>query len=187
MGRKGRIARLEPDIKEVIDRLIREGRATIDEIRAHLEQLGVEMPRSTLGDYRKRMTDRLQKFREAQEIAGVWAHKLADQPDSPTGQLVAEILKTIAFQTLAEMSEADAPEERATPKDLMMLAQTLNHVAGAQRKDLDYRTKIEADHKARLEAKAREAEAEVAAVAKSAGLTDEAADQIRRIVLGVVG
>lgn len=186
MGRRSRIARLEPEIKEVVDRLIREGRATIDEIKAHLEQLGVEIPRSTLGDYRRKMTERLQKFREAQEIAGVWAQKLGEQPDSPTGQLVAEILKTVTFQTLAEMSEADSAEDRATPKDLMLLAQTLNHVTGAQRKDLDYRLKIEADNQARLAAKAKEAEAEVAAVVRSAGLSDEAAERIRQIVLGVV-
>lgn len=183
MGRKGRIARLEPEIKEVVDRLIREGRATIDEIKAHLEQLGVEIPRSTLGDYRKKMTERLQRFRDAQEVAGVWAQQLGEQPDSPHGTLIAEMLKMIAFQTLAEVGEGG---EQPKPMDMMLLAKAFDHVTSGQKKDLEYRHKINADHMAKLEAKAKEAEAEVAQVARSAGLSDEAAERIRQIVLGVV-
>lgn len=183
MGRKGTIAKLPPEIKAECDRLIREGRATIDEIVAHLRTLGAEVPRSTLGDYKKRMEERLRRYREAQEVAGVWVAQLGEQPDSQTGQLLAELLKTIAFRTLADMQDQEAGAE---PEDLMLLAKALKDMAGAQKTDLEFRTKLRSAFMAEMEAKAREAEEEVAKVAKSAGLTEEAEARIREIVLGVV-
>lgn len=183
MGRRGTIAKLPPEIKAECDRLIREGRATIDEIVAHLRQLGAVVPRSTLGDYKKRMEERLRRYREAQEVAGVWVAQLGEQPDSQTGQLLAELLKTVAFRTLADMQEQEAG---ADPAELMLLAKALKDMAGAQKTDLEFRTKLRAAWQRELEERAKAAEAEVKEVARSAGLTAEAEARIREIVLGVV-
>lgn len=183
MGRKGTIAKLPPAIKAECDRLIRDGRATIDEIVDHLRTLGADVPRSTLGDYKKRMEERLARYREAQEVAGVWVAQLGEQPDSQTGQLLAELLKSVAFRTLADMQEQEAGAE---PEELMLLAKALKDMAGAQKTDLEFRQKLRAAFRAEMQDRARATEEEIAQVAKSAGLTEDAAARIREIVLGVV-
>lgn len=185
MGRKSRIAQLEPAVKAECDRLIREGRATIDQIVAHLRGLGVELPRSTVGDYKKRLEGQLARYLEAQEIAGVWVAKLGEQPESQTGQLLAEMLKSLAFRSLAQMHERE--EAGAEPQELMLLARALKDVAGAQKTDLDYRQRVRAEFRAEMAERAKAAEAEVAEVARGAGLTEDAAARLREIVLGVVG
>lgn len=184
MGRKSTIALLDPKIKAECDRLIREGKATIDEIVAHLRGLGADVPRSTLGDYKKRMEAQLRRYREAQEVAGAWVGQLGAQPDSQLGQLLAELLKTVAFQTLAHMNDGEAG---AQPMDIMLVAKALNDLARAQKTDHEYREKLRAAWQAELQARASQAEAEVKKVAESAGLSEEAAARIREIVLGVVG
>jgi len=184
MARKSRISQLDPAIKAVIDQLIREGRHTIDEIVAHLQELGAPIARSTVGTYKKRMEAQLAKYREAQEVAGVWIAQLGQQADSHTGQLLAELLKTVAFRTLADLQDQDKGTE---PGDLMLLAKALDHMARAQKTDHEFREKVRAAYRAELEARARAAQEEVAAVARSAGLSEEAAARLREIVLGVVG
>jgi hypothetical protein len=184
MGRQSRIAKLDPAIKGEVDRLIREGRHTIDQIVAHLRELGTELPRSTVGDYKKNMEKKLARYREAQEVAGVWVAQLGQQSDSHTGQLLAELLKTVAFRTLADMQDQDSGTEAG---DLMLLAKALDHMARAQKTDQEFRERVRAAYRAELEERAKAAQEEVAEVARSAGLTEEAATRMREIVLGVVG
>ena len=180
MGRRSRIAQ-DPQIKEEVDRLIRDG-ATIDDIVDHLRALGRPIPRSTVGDYKQRAEAQFARYREAQEVAGVWARQIGEQPDSAMGELLAEMLKTLAFQTLGDMQG-----QTAEAGDLMLLSKTLDHLASAQKKDQEYRQKVRAAYLAELQQKAQAAAAEATQEAKDAGLTEEAAANIRRIVMGVVG
>lgn len=184
MGRKGTIVKLPPPIKEEIDRLIREGRVTIDQIVEHLGTLGVSVPRSTVGEYRKRMEERLARYRDAQEVAGVWVSRLGEQQDSQTGQLIAELLKVVAFQTL---SETGGPAGNVEPMDLMLLAKAVDHMASADKKTYDVRRAMHAAWKAEAQARADANAEELKEVAKREGLSDEAAARMRELVLGVVG
>jgi hypothetical protein len=184
MGRKSSIDQLPPELREVLDRLIREKRHTLDTIVAHLQALGGDVKRTAVGDYRQRMEKRLARYRDAQEVAGVWVAELGQQPESKTGQLLAELLKTVAFRTLAEMQEQEAGAE---PEELMLLAKTLKDVATSQKTDLDFRQRVRAEYQAEVRARAEAAATEAKQVAAREGLTDEAAARIREIVLGVVG
>ena len=184
MGRKSNISKLPKDVRELLDAAIGDGRLTIDELRTYLQSLGIEIPRSTLGDYKKRMESKLEKMREAREVAGVWVAQMGEQKDSKTGQLLAELLQTVAFRTLADMQEDDSGTE---PMDLMLLANALKDMAGAQKTDQEYREKLRAAWRAEAEERAKVANEEVTKVARSAGLTEDAATKIRELVLGVVG
>ena len=53
MPPKSTIIRLPPEIRAEVDRLIREGAATTDEIVAALRELGAETSRSAVGRYAK--------------------------------------------------------------------------------------------------------------------------------------
>ncbi|HEY0155468.1 MAG TPA: phage protein Gp27 family protein [Longimicrobium sp.] len=185
MGRKGTIEQLPPAIRQECDRLIRDGGVTIDAIVAALRELGATVPRATVGNYKKRMDERLSRYKAAQEVAGVWVRGIGEQPDSQMGQLLAELLKTLAFQTLSEAGVEGG--EPASPMDLMLLGKSLDHIAGAEKKILDVRRALHAEWKAAAQARAEVAAAEVKEVARQAGLTDAAAAKIRELVLGVVG
>lgn len=180
MPRKGRIARLPTEIRSALDRLIRDGQLTIDEMVEELQERGADVPRSTLGAYKKRMEEQLQHYREAQEVAGAWVAELGQQKDSQLGQLLAEMLKTIAFQTMAAADEVD-------PKDLHFVARALKDLAGAEKLTLELRTKLRDTWEAEMQARAAAAEEQVREVARTEGLTEDAAARLREIVLGVVG
>lgn len=184
MPPKSSISKLPPALRAELDRLIRDGRYTLDQIVAHLQELGGEVKRTAVGDYKKKMEDTFARYREAQEVAGVWMKPLGEQADSQFGQLLAELFKTLAFRTLADMQGNEAGAE---PEQLMLLARSLKDIAGAQKADAEYRDKLRAQWQKEMAERAMAAEAEVAKVAKRAGLTAEAAAEIRQHVLGIVG
>lgn len=186
MPQKGTIAKLPIEIKEEIDRLIREGSVTINDIVAHLRGLGVAVPRSTVGDYKKRMEEKLVRYREAQEVAGIWVARLGEQPDSQAGQLISELLKVLAFEMISQRGGGEGGIE-TDPMELMLLSKAFDHIASADKKTLDVRKALHAAWKAEAQARAEAAAAEVKEVAKRAGITDEAAARIRELVFGVVG
>lgn len=171
MARKSSIKQLDPRIKAEVDAAIREDRATIDDIVAIIHALGGDASRSAVGRYKQKAEAQMARYREAQEIAKVWIGKLQTDPEGDVGRLLAEMLRTTAFTTLGDIDEA-------TPQDIMFLGKALKDLASAD--------KLTAD---RIMVVRREAAKEAAAVAvkeaKGAGLSDEAADLIRRKILGV--
>lgn len=172
MSRKSSIKQLDQRIKAAVDAAIREDRATIDDIVDIIRGMGGEISRSAVGRYKQNAEAQMLRYREAQEVAKVWIGKLQTDPEGDVGRLLAEMLRTTAFSTLGDM-------EAASPQDLMFLGKALKDLASAD--------KLTAD---RILVVRREATKEAAAVAakeaRGAGLSDEAADMIRKKILGVV-
>jgi hypothetical protein len=183
MANKSKIAKLPPQIREECDRLIRDGQATIDQIVATLRGMGAQVSRTSVGDYKKKMDTSLARYKEAQEVAGVWLGDLKDQQNSKTGQLLAELLKTVAFRTLADMQGQDAGAE---PQDLMLLARAIKDMAGAQKADLEFKAKLRSEWKVEMEERATAAADQVTKETRAAGLSEDVEANIRRIVMGVV-
>tara|TARA_B000000460_G_C21481316_1_gene377159 strand:- start:26 stop:271 length:246 start_codon:yes stop_codon:yes gene_type:complete len=71
------IDRLLPSIQELIGRLRREGR-TIDEIRAKLMELDVDVSRSALGRHVKSLADVQRRMRDSREIANALVNQFGD-------------------------------------------------------------------------------------------------------------
>ena len=65
MPRRSAIKRLDPRIREAVDKLVRDGRATIDDIVDRLEgMLGEHAPsRSSVGRYVKSTREKMARFR----------------------------------------------------------------------------------------------------------------------------
>lgn len=183
-GIKGRIKQLPADIKAEVDRLIRDG-STIDRIVAHLRTMGADVSRSAVGRYKKTFEEKLARYREAQEVAAVWVAKLGENPAGDVGRLIAEMLKTVAFQTLSDMGDEDAA---ADPKDIMMLARAISDLEKAGKVNLDRELQIRAEAEKRARAEAAKALDKAAAEAEAAGergLSAERLAQLRRDFLGV--
>ena len=179
MGRRSKIEQMDKRIKAEVDRLIREGRHTIDDILEHLQQLGEEdVTRSSVGRYVHKRTAQFERFREAQEVAAVWGKQLADNPDDDLGRLVTELLRVISFQTIADLNEEDA---EVNPRDVMLLSKAIKDLATADKTSADREIKVRRE----IAAKAEQAAEEIVAEAREAGLSDDGARAWREKILGL--
>ena len=185
MARRSSIEQLPAEIRDVCLRLIRDGR-TIHEITAALNELDAEVSKSAVGRYVKNTRALMQRHLAAQDIAGRLVSQLGENPQGDVGALLAEMLKTIAFQLMADMGSDDdseldadtAAELRAKPMDIMLLAKGLDHLERAGAVGFKRRLEIE-----RL-ALARQAKA-AESVAAQQGLTAAQWAAIRSEFLGI--
>lgn len=177
MGRKSTVKQLPDQVRTLVDRLVREDRATIDQIVGKLEELlGNDAPsRSSVGRYVKHTREQMQRYREAQELAKVWVGKLEEEPEGDVGRLLSEMLRTVAFQQLAAAGDEGA---QIKTKEISMLAGAMRDLASAD--------KITMDRELRIRQEVAKQAADVAdKAAKRHGLTGDAAAEIRREILGV--
>lgn len=171
MGRKSAITRLDPRIREAVDGAIREGRATIEDIVGLIREMGGQASASSVGRYKQNAEAQMARYREAQEIARVWVGKLQADPEGDVGRLLAEMLRTTAFQTLGGM-------EAGAPQDVMFLAKALKDLASADKLTAERILKVRREM-------AQEAAEKAATVAKAKGLTRETVEELRRELLGL--
>lgn len=184
MARRSSIDQLPHEIRDVCLRLIRDGR-TIHEITTALNELDADVSKSAVGRYVKSTRELMQRHLAAQDIAGRLIAQLGENPQGDVGALLAEMLKTIAFQLMADMGtdggELDpeaAAELRAKPMDIMLLAKGLDHLERAGAIGFKRRLEIERLVLAR-QAKAAES------VAKQQGLSTDQWAAIRAKFLGI--
>lgn len=185
MARRSSIDQLPHEIRDVCLRLIRDGR-TIHEITTALNELDADVSKSAVGRYVKSTRELMQRHLAAQNIAGRLIAQLGENPQGDVGALLAEMLKTIAFQLMADMGtdgggelDAEAAAElRAKPMDIMLLAKGLDHLerAGA----IGFKRRIEIERLA-LARQAKAAEA----TAKQQGLSTDQWAAIRAKFLGI--
>lgn len=178
MARKSSIKQLDPRLREAVDTLIRDGRATLDEIIAHLAQLnGGQAPvsRSALGRYAQQATAQMERYREAQEVAKVWVDKFESEPNGDVARLLPEMLRSVAFQTLGALSER---EQMAGAEEVMLLAKAM--------KDLASTDKLTAERILRIRQEAlKQAAANVETAARAAGMGEDQVKYWRAQVLKV--
>ncbi|MCB1832084.1 MAG: DUF3486 family protein [Geminicoccaceae bacterium] len=174
MGRRSAISQLDEAVRDEVHRLIRQGR-TIDEITAHLHELDADVSRASVGRYKRKMEDQLRRYREAQEVAGVWVKNLGEDPRGEMGRLLADMLKTVAFQTLADMGDEGA---EVGSQDIMFLARAI--------KDLETAAKSSMEREIRIRDLTRmEAAEAVEEAAANAGLSSDTVEKFRAAILGV--
>jgi hypothetical protein len=177
MPRKSTVQSISPEAREELDRMVRDGRATIDQIRERLAELeGEEAPsRSAIGRYVQSAKKQMERYRQAQEVAKVWVGKLEDEPEGDVGRLLSEMLRTVAFSSLSQLGDG---EDEAEAKEIHFLARAIKDLASAD--------KISADRELQIRKDVVKQAAQVAGdTAKKKGITPETADTIRREILGI--
>lgn len=174
MGRRSTLASLDVEVSALCHRLIREGR-TIEEITDKLNELDAGVSRSAVGRYVKSAREQMRQHQEAQAVAGQWVEQLGENPKGDVGALLAEMLKTVAFQTLATMApESDDSTARPTkPMDIMLLAKAIRDLEATSKANIERREKIE---KAAIERAAKKA----GEVGTRVGLSQTTIDEIQK-------
>lgn len=179
MGRRSSLERMPPELQDVYHRLVRAG-CTIMEITDKLNELDADVSKSAVGRAVKGARAQMRQYREAQEVAGQWVAQLNEQPKGDVSALLTEMLKTVAYSTIASIgdgSEAelgkDGKPKAPKPMDIMLLAKAI--------KDLESSTKQSLDRRAAIEKAVLTRAADVAGeVGARNGLSQTAIDEIQR-------
>ncbi|WEK38669.1 MAG: DUF3486 family protein [Candidatus Brevundimonas colombiensis] len=174
------IDKLPPEIRELIGRL-RENGATIDQIKAKLDELDADVSRSALGRHIKGLAEVGERLRHSREVAAALVSRFGEEPDNRVARLNIELMHGLVMQAITATTEGEDGEPGAvtfTPEDTMFLARSLQSLATAQKTDTDRLLKV------RVEV-AKEAAKAVETVGKAKGLTKETMDAIKHAVLGI--
>lgn len=177
MGRKSSLRRLPPEILQEVNRLLSEGRFTLDELLEHLRGMGVEtVSRSALGRQKQRIDKVAAKLRQSREITASLVQELgANSTEGEQGRLLVETLRGMIYDHL----EARIVEgELGDPKSFMALARTLKDMAQANRLDQDFEAKVR-------ERVQKETVRAVEDATREAGLSAETVEAIKSRILGV--
>lgn len=180
MTRKSSVVRLAAPVKAAIDKALKGGELSLDEI---LDWLRGQYPetrlpsRSALGRYKQRFDEAVADMRETREIADIWAQKFGAMPDSDIGKVVLEILRTLSYRVGADMMSGEGD---LNAKAVAQLAKAMQYIEDAGRLSLAREEKVRA---AALE----EASKRAGEAGKARGLSEEAIAEIRsRITMGAI-
>nr|DAX72706.1 MAG TPA: Protein of unknown function (DUF3486) [Caudoviricetes sp.] len=181
-GRASKVDLLPPNIKTQLAMMLRDKQFSqaeiLDEINELIRDCGLPetalLSRTGLNRYASRMEKVGAKIRQAREVAEVWTKQFGEKPQTDIGKTVIELVKHLAF----EMSSQYAENGIAEPKELAMLAVTVQRLESAA--NLSY----EREHKIRKEVAQLAAET-AEKVAVKAGLSADAVDVLKAKILGV--
>ncbi len=119
---------LPPAAKAELDRMALAD-ATGESIALRMAEIGIPISRRRAVAYKKRVLAEMDRSREARTVAGAWADALSGSARGEIGRLLQEMLKTVAFQTLAAVGEDGTVPDA---KELAELAKAVREVAAAE-------------------------------------------------------
>jgi hypothetical protein len=184
MARPSSIEQLPPDILEQLQALLRDPRVTqleaTRQINAILEQAGEDpVSKSAVNRYAVRMEEVGARLRQSREMASMWIGKLGNAPQGEVGQLLNEVIRTLAFETTMRLAEEDEP---VPPGMLNKLALAVQRLEAAANLNQEREKKIREEERKRV---AEEAAQKVDKSLSSAGMSKEARDAIKAEILGL--
>tara|TARA_B100000686_G_scaffold246123_1_gene255490 strand:+ start:88 stop:636 length:549 start_codon:yes stop_codon:yes gene_type:complete len=181
MGRPSSISRLPKEVREKISHLRDQGR-TIDEIMDHLEQLDVEVSRSSLGRHLKKQKEVAAQIRKSRQLAEAVGRQFGDSETSKVARTNIELLHSMLMQIFIGGEDGEMGEVRLDPKDAMMLATALQKLSQASKLDVDRELKIREEVRKKTTADAADAAVKTA---RKQGLTKETVEAIKAEILGI--
>ena len=177
MGKKSRIDTIPPEVKERLNALLRDPAFTqkqiVDWVNAFMADLGHEpvMTERVVNRYAAKMAKVGEKIKQSREVANLWIGTLGSQPAGQVGQLLNEMVRTLAFDASVALSESDEP---VPPKLIKELAMAIRHLEESARVNADIARKAK-----------EEAADTMSKTAKEAGVSAETIQRIRLEVLGM--
>lgn len=147
-----------PDDLADFQRLLAEGRSTIDAATEFLRARGYEISRSSVGRYAKQYETVVARMRQSRQFAEALGAELADaETQGRQGRVLVEMARSLIFELMSKLSDGGEIDT----KDVMQLGKGLSDLSRALRLDQDFELKI------RDEARRKAAEAAVKAAEKA--------------------
>ena len=171
MPPRSKVAALPPEVKEWLDKaLVENNFGGYELLAAELKGKGYEISKTGLHRYGQQFEDRLNALKIATEQARAVVQASPDDDDA-MNQALIRVTQEKLFNVMMDL-HID-PEQ-------IDIAKLTRYIA-----DLSRSSTAAKDYAAKVREKARTVAAEVTATAKSAGLTDEAVETIKKKILGI--
>jgi hypothetical protein len=185
MMRPSTIDRMDPKIREEINRLRIDKGFTIDEILAHIRTMGVTVSRSAMGRHVKRLEDEVgEKIRELRIAAAAISKTVDEAADNDkAGALNRELAHSILMR-LQIAKDDEGNDIPFSPQEAMFIAKALDHLSHAEKLDADRVLKIRQEA-AKETAKKAATEVEKVLQTDAPGLSKDTVAKIKHQVLGV--
>lgn len=152
----------------------RDQKDILKEFNKKLAKIGEgPISRSAFSRKSMRLSDLARRLEETREITAALTDRLGAGATDDMTIMVAETLKTLVFELLADSGDAGM-----STKAVMELSTALKNTVAAQSVSSKRKREVEEDFKAK-------ASTAIDKVAKAKGLTTEAVAQLRRDILGV--
>lgn len=174
MGRRSKVDTLPSEVRDLVHRLIRDGR-TIAQIVEQLQAIDADVSKSAVGRYTKSYKQLLPQLQHARELAERVTTQVNENPRGDVGTLLAETLRLLAFNTIGDLSEKSEAGKVAKPGEIMFLAKAI--------KDLESTAKQSIERRQRERQLVKEAAAEsVKKEGGRLGLTEEAIERMTQAI-----
>lgn len=181
MAGKSSVDRMPPLVKQHIQRILREGRLTLNEMIEDLRERFPNEPapsRSALGRYKTGFDAMAAKLREQQANAEALVGALGEDATDKTGVLLVQAISTLTYQATLDAHDRDEVEIA----DVLALARAAKATMDARTLSVKERQAIE---KAARECLLQEQAEQLDQSVQAGGLTDEQAQFWRAKFLGV--
>lgn len=183
---KSKIQQLPADIRSQLAAMLRSGDMSQKAILAEVNQLILEaglppeeqISRTGLNRYSKQVEAAGSRIAKAREMAEVLTSKLGDAPTSQIGNLMAENMKTMAWETSMALMEATEGGEMIDIKQFNQLALAYQRISQSS----ILNQKLEKEIRAAFAAEAATAAEKIVT---QAGVSAETAANIRKKILGI--
>ncbi|EBV3452531.1 TPA: DUF3486 family protein [Citrobacter freundii] len=178
MARRSTIDKLPEDVRRWLERALNEsGFSGYTELETLLRDRGYVISKSAIHRYGQKIERRYGAIRAATEAARMLTEGAADDQDARSEAVIA-LIQTELFESIVLLQE---DEEKIDPKErVALLSKVAKNVATLSRASVNLK-KFQTEVRARAQQAASNAEK----IARKGGLSHEAAQAIRREILGV--
>ncbi|HHK75271.1 MAG TPA: DUF3486 family protein [Rhizobiales bacterium] len=185
MGKPSSIDKLPPDILEQLQELLRDPRVTQLEATRRInailaEQRLAPVSKSAVNRYDLKMREAGEKLRQSREVARMWIGKLGAAPQGQVGNLVNEILRTLAFDLSLKLQNEELTAESLPG----VISQVKGLSLAVQRLEASSTMNVKREAEIRKQA-LEQAAAAASETARDAGVSPETIKRIQRDVLGM--
>jgi hypothetical protein len=178
MAQKSSIEQLPQELFDEINRALRT--KTIDEVVAHMAQLGAELSRSAVGRHKRKVEEVAARLKNSRIVAEAIGKELGDSTDDKLAALNIELLHDQVMKIMS--GGEDGVEVTMEPKELRLMADALFRLAAARKLDVERIVKVRQET-----AKAAAQVVEKTLKTEAPGLSPSTVASIREKVLGVAG
>ena len=179
MAKRSTLAILPDDIRQNFERKLAEnGFSNYTELTEWLREQGFEVSRSSVHRYGQKIERRFAAIKDSTEAARLIADQATDEGDTRSEALMA-MLQTELFNAMVDIGEID-DEELPPIKKFGLMSHAAKNIAALT--SASARLK---EYQAKVKVKVEDTAEKVAKSAKKGGLSNEAAEAIRRQILGI--
>lgn len=181
MPRKSKVKTLPAPVRKFIEQLLREDRLTLAEM---IEAIEAQFPdaeapsKSGLHRYKQGFDELTARMREIEVVSNAVVGELGEGVGEKAGALLAQAITTLATNAALRAQTND----KISIEEIRKLARAAKDAIDTRRVSLAERQKIEQAARERMQ---REQRDKLDATVKKRGLSAEAADTIRREILGI--